>query len=65
VLVVPCEGKGVFKRSALAFSASSAAMILACFVRASALCAMSFVGFFVSAVVSPAFGRISGSCVVV
>ncbi len=52
-------------RSALASSASSAATVLAYFVRASSCCAVSVVGVFVLVVVSPASGRISGSSVVV
>ena len=61
VHVGPWEERGIFKRSALAFSASSAAMVLACYVRASACCAVSFAGVSVSFVESPSSGSTSGS----
>ncbi len=57
--------RGVYKRAILAFSASSVAMILACFVRASAYSAVSSSVVFFSDVVSPAFGRIFGSSVAI
>ena len=51
--------------SMLGLSDSTEALFLSCFARVVAYCATSSAVVFVSAAVSPVFGRISGSCVAV
>ncbi len=65
MLVVPWVGSVIFWRSALDFSASFAALVRSCSTKDSALCASSPSGVSAPVVVSPAYGRISGSVVVV
>ena len=63
--VGPCGERGFHRRWALDLSASSAAMVMACYAMASVCCTVPSDGVFVSAVLSPASERISGSNVVV